>query len=310
MYESLKKHSLEFHLFIFAFDDESGLILNSLDLTNVTIIGLKEFENKELLELKKHRKIAEYCWTCTPFVIDYCIKKYNLKSCTYLDADLYFFANPNVLIDEMLNSSVLITEHRYTPIYDQSATSGIYCVQFMTFKNDLNGLKALHWWKNACLDWCYDRLEEGKFGDQKYLDDWNERFEGVHVLKNIGGGVAPWNIQQYIFLKEKNKVIGIQKSDFYKFDLIFYHFHGLKFLENDNVELGNYILKKTDLKFIYKPYLETISAINQDLKLKNLFESQNKLSNIKFNCKILLKNIKRMLKKSYNIYKQDYILGL
>ena len=47
---------------------------------------------------------------------------------------MFFYSNPRVLYDEMGANSVLITEHRYTKEYDQSATSGKYCVQFVTFK--------------------------------------------------------------------------------------------------------------------------------------------------------------------------------
>lgn len=297
MYESLKKNSDKFHLYIFAFDDRSLNLLKKLNLEFVTVVSLGEFEDEELLALKSGRTAGEYCWTCTPSIIKYSIEKYNLESCTYLDADLYFFSNPAVLIEEMEEKSVLITEHRYTPEYDQSATSGIYCVQFMTFKNDKNGMKVLNWWRESCNTWCYARFEDGKFGDQKYLDDWTTRFEGVHVLENLGGGVAPWNIQQY----------ELQKKDF---QLIFYHFHNFKFIGDDKLEFGNYILRNSDLKILYKPYLVHLEDIKNRIEhIDNTYDFHGTKKPEK-SWKTPLRNIKRRLKNTYNIYDKNYILGL
>lgn len=288
MYESLKKYSDNFHLYIFAFNDKSHKLLISLNLDFTTVISLKEFENNKLLSIKNSRSAGEYCWTCTPSVIKYSIETYNLDSCTYLDADLYFFSNPAVLIDEMGYNSVLITPHRYTKKYDQSKTSGIYCVQFMTFKNTQSGMKVLNWWVDACIDWCYARAEDGKFGDQKYLDDWTNMFNEVYVSNNLGGGVAPWNIQQYNFTYEKDKIIGIEKLHNNKFDLIFYHFHALKFLGKDIVNLGSYDIDKNDIKMIYKDYIIKL----RDLNIKfNLIENSKNTIN-----KNLLYKIKRIAK--------------
>ena len=113
-----------------------------------------------------------------------------MKRCTYLDADLYFFSSPEPIFSEFNGRSILLTEHRYTKQYDQSVASGVYCVQFITFNADDDGLTALTWWRDACIDWCYARKEDGKFGDQKYLDAWPARFSGIHELQHLGGGVA------------------------------------------------------------------------------------------------------------------------
>lgn len=51
-------------------------------------------------------------------------------------------------------------------------------------------LKSIDLVENSCLDWCYDRYEDGKFGDQRYLDMMPDRFEGVHEIENRGVGVA------------------------------------------------------------------------------------------------------------------------
>lgn len=197
MYNSLVGQEVDFHLYIFAFDDACDALLRRLNLSHATIISLDEFETPELLAIKESRTPGEYCWTCTSFTIWHCIHTFSLDHCTYLDADLLFFADPKVLTDEIGEKSVLITAHRYSPQYDQSGDSGIYCVQFVTFRNTDQGLAVLRWWMNACLEWCYNRFEDGKFGDQKYLDDWTERFEGVHVLEHRGGESHPgmqWTI--------------------------------------------------------------------------------------------------------------------
>ena len=310
MYESLTEHIEVFHLYIFAFDAKSYSILQKLNLLNVTIVAQKEFEDEELLKIKGIRTPAEYCWTCTPSVIKYAIKKYALDSCTYLDADLYFFLNPSVLIEEMGSNSILITEHRYTKRYDLSLTSGIYCVQFITFKNDVNGLQALNWWQESCNKWCYARFEDGKFGDQKYLDNWCNQFKGVHVLQNLGGGLAPWNIQQYQLSEKEIGLCGVELKRGIVFDVIFYHFHNFKFLNNEKLELGAYQLNKNILSLIYKPYLLHLEKINKKLmRLDDTYDFHG-TSRIKLNWKSPLKVLKRYMNQTYNIYKKNYLIGL
>jgi len=277
LYYSLIRHCKNFHLYIFAFDDFSCQILRELKLLNVTVISLNEFENEKLLKIKSSRSKVEYYWTCTPSVIYFCIKKYKLDMCTYVDADIYFFSSPSLLIKEMEEKSVLITKHNYYKKYDQSETSGIYCVQFVTFKNDVNGMKVLNWWKNACINWCFNRFEDGKYGDQKYLDDWTNRFEGVCVLKNEGGGVAPWNIQKYNFKKEKKAIIGYTKDRKTIFGLIFYHFHGMKIFRVFNIfwysTTKNYVydINKSDSELIYTPYFKEIVNIYKKLIIYDNF---------------------------------------
>lgn len=255
LYQSLQYNCRNFHLFIFAFDQDCEDFLREKSLPNVTLISLKDFEDAELLNIKSSRSKGEYCWTCTPSTILYVLKNFNVTSCTYIDADLYFFSDPQVLIDEMNDKSVSITDHRYTPEYDQSAISGKYCVQFMTFKQEEKSLEVLKWWRDRCIEWCFNRVEDNKFGDQKYLDDWMSRFASVHEIKALGAGVAPWNVQQYCFINESGKIFGIEKKSGKKFPLIFFHFHGFKLINATHIKLtGHYKISLNVRDLIYKAY--------------------------------------------------------
>lgn len=267
MYQSLEQVCDNFHLYIFAFDDNSFSILNKLNLKKATIIPLKDFEDEKLLAVKPGRTKAEYCWTSTSSTILYVIEKYKVESCTYVDADLFFYKNPKILFDEMGDKSILLTEHRYPPKFNRTNTSGIYCVQFITFHNNEEGLKALRWWRDACIDWCYDRYEDGKFGDQKYLDDWTTRFKCVHVLKHLGGGLASWNVEQWPFVsREGNHILFLDKSSNKQFEAIFYHFHHVRFYKNNIVDLGWRHPTMPVVKNLYTPYIIKLFEVEKLVK--------------------------------------------
>lgn len=269
MYHSLLEQTTDFHLFIFAFDDSCYQILTDLKLSNATIIPLEEFETQELLAVKGSRTQGEYCWTCTSSTIWHCIHTYGLSNCTYIDADLLFFSDPKVLTDEMGENAILITSHRYSSEYDQSALSGIYCVQFVTFKNTEQGLKALDWWRKACLEWCFNRFEDGKFGDQKYLDDWPERFEGVHVLQHPGGGLAPWNTNRYAYEEADGKV-WVRDASSGRVPVVFYHFHDFRYSIQESFRLTaeQYRLNKEVINLIYKPYVKAL--LTAEILIRNI----------------------------------------
>lgn len=262
LYGSLVEHKECFHLWILCMDEVVEEQLKRLALDDVTLVPLQAVETSDLLSVKKERSRGEYCWTLTPFtfqmVFDRCI---SANRVTYLDADLFFFDDPDILLRELSTTEkhVLITEHAYAPEYDQSKDSGRFCVQFLTFCRTAQAMSVLRKWKNQCVDWCFDRVEENRFGDQKYLDDWPIEFgDVVHVVEQREKTLAPWNINFYSShgSKEVNPV--------------FYHFHGLRLLSRRFVRLYTDYRVGPQGNLIYKEYAEALSNSICQLRSLNL----------------------------------------
>ena len=225
LYESLREHDPGAKLRVFCMDDGAKSILDRLDLPQLAAVGRDELESHdpELAAATHDRSQLEYCFTATPAAILASLEREPaLDSITYLDADICFFSNPQPLFDELGDGSVQIAPHRYAPEHAHLESAfGIHNVEWLTFRNDDAGLEVLRWWRERCLDWCYYRVEDGKFGDQKYLDDWPTRFPAVRVLQNIGGGLAPWNVTRYRIHEHDERILVDDTP------LIFYHFHSL-----------------------------------------------------------------------------------
>lgn len=273
-----------------------------MNLQHATIISLKEFEDEALLHVKPTRNRAEYCWTSTSSTILYVLEHFGVDMCTYLDADLMFFDSPKPLFDEMGDASIMITEHRYSPQYNKEAKSGKYCVQFVSVRNDERGLNAIRWWRERCLEWCYARYEDGKFGDQMYLDDWTTRFEGVHELQHLGGGMAAWNIQQYDVFMKNGRLWGREKKSGNEFPVIFYHFHYLRFLQNELIELGRRVLSDDVVNLLYSAYIKELEKSKKIIAGYGLQFDSHGASAQEVNWKAPILFVYRKLFGIYNIF--------
>lgn len=270
LHESLENVISDYKLYILAMDDKCDSILRSMKLPHVIVISMKDFEDEELLEIKKKRAKAEYCWTCTASLIEYVLDTYKEDFCTYIDSDLFFYRNPKVLIEEMCNSncSVQIVEHGFGKGWrakQKEKRAGKYCVEFNTFKNDKYGREILSVWNKQCRNHC--SMAPGEMGDQKYLSDWAQKYDKVHVLQHQGAGVAPWNLFRF---KQLQNGLLLDKKTKQKIDLIFYHFHHLEFVDENIVNVN--VCKKefgcdiTLMNNIYIPYLKKLQETKKVLK--------------------------------------------
>ena len=257
LYRSLEEHARPFHLWIVAMDDACAEALTKLQLTHATVLRLAEVENDRVRGVKAERSVGEYCWTLTPFLPTIVFQRaLDARRVTYLDADVFFFRPPHVLLDEFAASGkhVLITEHAFAPEYAAAIRYGRFCVQFMTFRNTPPACRVLEWWQERCIEWCHSREEDGKFGDQKYLDDWPQRFAAeVHVLSHTERTLAPWNVAH----------IARATGDLQP---VFYHFHSLKIVSRSRVVLHFRWRPGPSSRWIYGAYLKCLRAATRDMR--------------------------------------------
>jgi len=279
LYESLEKVCNKFWLYIYSFDEKTFEVLQKLNLKYATIISKSEFETEELKNVKKTRTLTEYFWTCSSQIIFFTIKNFDLDHCVYLDADVAFYSSPEAIFKEIGDYSVAISPHNFSPNYKTLEIYGKYCVQFVFFKNDKYGLDALNWWRKSCLKWCYSRLEDEKYGDQKYLDKMFNKFKKVIEIKHLGAGIAPWNIDNYYFRKVGDNIFIKQKNNQNEkwYELIFYHFQGLKFYNKNNeiiIYPSNLKINKFILDEIYRDYVLKLIELEKLVLNNNLFNKE------------------------------------
>lgn len=263
LYESLQKHCPAFTLFVLCMDEACLKVLLQLNLPNIHPIAIEDFEKNdaELLKARQNRSLVEYYFTCTPSLPLFVLRNYaEVDLITYLDSDLFFFGDVETVFEEIGESSIAIIPHRFSRRQQYRENSGIYNVGFLSFRRDENGLACLHWWRERCLEWCYDREEDGKYADQKYLDHWPSQFQDVVVLKHKGFNLAPWNVfNDEVRVQDHTILVDGQP-------LIFYHFsrlkHVLGWIYAPNVHAApdeDRFVNKTIARYIYAPYIQALS---------------------------------------------------
>lgn len=224
MHQSLARHSPPFTLWALCLDDDAYAAVSALRLDSLQPIRLADLEQADpaLLEAKQDRSTVEYYFTLSPALPLHLLDRVpDVESITYLDSDLLFYSSPQPIFDELGTGSVAIVPHRYPPSLQELSIHGTYNVAWVTFRNDPAGRAVLGRWRQQCLEWCRDHVEDGKFADQRYLDEW-PGLPGVRVIEHPGVDLAPWNFMQYrIDLKTAPPTVD-------NLPLVFYHFQGFQ----------------------------------------------------------------------------------
>jgi hypothetical protein len=226
MLRSLSVHCPGAHVHVLCMDDATAQIIGGFEFPEVTCIALADFEDEAMLVAKKNRNVAEYCWTLTPCLCWHILQREPaIANITYLDADLFFYSSVEPLFAEIGGASIAIIEHRFTPRLQHLEVNGRFCVEWVGFQRDAEGMACLERWRAQCLEWCYARLEGDRMGDQKYLDAWPGAYSAVHILQHKGAGVAPWNFDRYQYGRLPDGIISVDRAP-----LVFYHFHQFQIL--------------------------------------------------------------------------------
>ena len=247
LHQSMQRHLGSFMLWVVCVDLRAYEMLQAMDLQKVTLINLCAHEPPLYRQAKLNRSTGEYCWTLSPLAPQLVFaQSTDIKRLTYLDADLWFTANPKMVFQEFDDShkSILITEHAYLGQYPSQALSGRFCAQWITYAQT-QYIEPVLWWEKECLNWCFDRFENGKLGDQKYLEAWPILFPDlIHIYSNPKAIMAPWNLDES-----------------HPIDAFAHHFHGLRLRSSNEYILKAHMLPSTlSWQNLYLPYLSDLAA--------------------------------------------------
>jgi hypothetical protein len=273
LYYSLKEQTKSpFKIYLLCLDEKTFdfFTINKTDFEFIELILIKDIEDSfpELKQVKKNRTLIEYYFTLSPILPLYLLRIYNNDHICSMDADLFFYNNPNSIFEKLTQFSIIITPHKFSKELNDRKKYGLYNVSFQIFKNNNIGIQCLEKWKNNCIDWCYDFYDEKeqRFADQKYLDDWKKEYKNtILILDDSISGLAVWNANNYNLRITDNVFISNDEK------VLFYHFHNFK-LVTSNIFLNgfnNYKVKRNKtLDFIYQQYYLTLNINIYKYKLQ------------------------------------------
>jgi hypothetical protein len=223
-----------------------------------------------LARAKGNRSRVEFYFTLSPCWPRWLLAtQVEIAQITYLDADLFLFGSLDGMWAEMESrgASVLITAHRFGAELKRFEKHGVYNVGILSFRRDEAGLGCLDDWRERCLAWCYDRLEDGKYADQKYLEAWPERWGNVvWVCEDAGINAAPWNWTNHRVVAKAGEVVIFDERP-----LRLFHFARLRpiwgtwWWQSGQIEYG--VMPWSMRQAIYGPYGAALSDAREELRV-------------------------------------------
>jgi hypothetical protein len=255
LYNSLAKHDPDFEFFFICMNEDAKSLLEKMQLEKATLIPISDVERQyeELASVKYTRNEKEYAWTSKGSIFLYLFANYpELEHLVWLDSDIVFYSSPEPIFAELRECSILLAMERFVGENKKlNSIFGIYNTGLMGFKRDDNAMECIKYFKEKCIEWCYNAVVPGKWSDQMYVNDWVKRFNKVRIIRNVGINATGWNIQDCRIRKLGNELYVNDKK------LVFFHYSGFYYYNDKEFELCGYIkLPEDAINLVYIPYAQ------------------------------------------------------
>ncbi len=243
LYQSLLRHEKDFHLIILALDKYVEDAIRGLPF--VTPMRLSDLP-KEVRDWQASRDYASFCWTISPFAVEWGLRQ--CDSIFYIDADVFLFSPLDELYREIGGDSIAIAPHRFAEKDRwRELENGIYNVGTVLFSNDNTALACLGDWEEQCAAGRDDQV------------GWNLLVpkHNVHIIQNLGIDDAPWCANRYDYRQVGDTIM---VSDGQREDrLAAWHFHELTHSDSGMItRMTNWFLPPFVVDNIYPRYQEAL----------------------------------------------------
>jgi hypothetical protein len=256
---SIAKRSPDAWFAFYCVDDATAALLRRHAGPHVLVIPPAAYESAPLRAAKARLRLNEYCWTCKPAILLHALKTMpELQWAVWLDSDMLAFGDLDEELRRHPEASAVLTPHRFSlpefAAYEPAV--GRFNAGYAAFHNTAEGLAALRWWMDRCLEGCPAVPADGRYADQKYLDEVPRLFTDVVASDSVGLNCAPWNLFEKRIDRAGNGVtVGGTP-------LLLYHFQGLKIIRDWAFDLygARRRLPSAARKIIYAPYLRALAS--------------------------------------------------
>lgn len=266
LYDSLLMYNPNIKLHYLCLDGNSYDKVKKYESVNLVAYNVNDLLSSDpILAKLKENNYKYFCWSLASYFTNYLMNQ-NIGDITYIDSDIKFYDNINLILDAIGEKEIGIFRHRQFPL-DKPRPEGFYNVGVVHFKNKEIGKYVLNWWSDAVLHQKYPHLNT--CGDQKYLDEFPNLCPAdfLFIDGDIGHG-APWQWHLFDFsdYDKDGSIIWEGKKQ----KLMFSHFS--QFIMNEN----SYI--PTTMHHQYM----TVDRYDKIPNLKRIYDDYyNNLKNIK-----------------------------
>ncbi|WP_303317369.1 hypothetical protein Q4Q34_01170 [Flavivirga abyssicola] len=277
--------------FVIGLCDEFSDAIDYTFFENIEIIPVAKINIYCFEEIIKKYHIVELNTSIKPSFFKYFIEKYDdLESIIYFDPDIQIF-NDFYSIEEFLKvNDILLTPHilkpvsvdNLKPVENTFLNFGIYNLGFIALNpKSKNTSKLLNWWEERTLKIGFDKVCDGLFVDQLWINLVPLFFDKVKIIRELGFNVAPWNLHERNNIKKIDQ--GYLMEDNSK--LIFYHFSSYNY-KTPNILSKYYnrydkILLSSEVNKLYSQYHEKLikNKVDEFSKI-DCFYSKEEISKI------------------------------